>query len=144
MVFLSHGVVAAGRIHHKPKKQFGKRRLKRLREKIPLLNKVGKLLREEPTPGGRVMAMKKHVYLDGINVRRLVDISLAVERSNYMKQRARIIEGSNTRIERDGAGLLLISAELILCCAGLYHLLKGWESSKSPVNLSDIRLFIPA
>ncbi len=72
------------------------------------------------------------------------DVSLAVERSNYMKQRARIIDGSNTRIERHGAGLLLISAELILCCAGLYHLLKGWESSKSPVNLSDIRLFIPA
>jgi hypothetical protein len=72
------------------------------------------------------------------------DISLAVERSNYMKQRARIIEGSNTRIERHGAGLILISAELILGCAGLYHLLKGWRSSKSPVNLSDIRLFIPA
>jgi hypothetical protein len=72
------------------------------------------------------------------------DISLAVERSNYMKQRARIIEGSNTRIERHGAGLILISAELILGCAGLYHLLKGWGSSKSPVNLSDIRLFIPA
>jgi hypothetical protein len=61
-----------------------------------------------------------------------------------MKQRARIIDGSNTRIERHGAGLLLISAELILCCAGLYHLLNGWKSSKSPVNLSDIRLFIPA
>jgi hypothetical protein len=157
---LSHGVVAAGRIHHKPKKQLGKRRLKRLRENIPLLNKVGKLLREEPTLE-RVMAMKKHVYVDGINIRQLVedlgyliltniskagvdDVSLAVERSNYMMPRARIMDGSNTRIKRPGAGLLLISAELILCCAGLYHLLKEWKSSKSHVNLSDIRLFIPA
>ncbi|CAG0967229.1 MAG: hypothetical protein OIN86_05925 [Candidatus Methanoperedens sp.] len=162
MVFLSHGVVAAGRIHHKPEKQLGKSRLKRLRKNIPLLNKVGKLLREEPTLG-RVMAMKKHVYVEGVNVRQLVedlgylilanvckkdipidDVSLAVERSNYMKRKSRIMEGSNTRVERQGAGLLLVSAELILCCAGLYHLSKGWESSKSPINFSDIRLFIPA
>lgn len=154
--------MAAGRIHHKPKKQLGKGRLARLRKSIPLLNKVGKLLREEPALG-RVMAMKKHLYVKGINVRQLVedlgylilanvsragipvdDVSLAVERSNYMKRKARIIEGSNTRVERHGAGLILISAELILCCAGLYHLIKGWESSKSPVNLSDIRLSIPA
>jgi hypothetical protein len=162
MVFLSHGVVAAGRIHHKPEKQLGKSRLKRLRKNISLLNKVGKLLREEPTLG-RVMAMKKHVYVEEINVRQLVedlgylilanvckkdipvdDVSLAVERSNFMKRKSRIMEGSNTRVERQGAGLLLVSAELILCCAGLYHLSKGWESSKSPINLSDIRLFIPA
>ena len=162
MVFLSHGVVAAGRIHHKPEMQLGKSRLKRLRKNIPLLNKVGKLLREEPTLG-RVMAMKKHVFVEEINVRKLVedlgylilanvckkdipvdDVSLAVERSNYMKRKSRIMEGSNTRVERQGAGLLLVSAELILCCAGLYHLSTGWESSKSPINLSDIRLFIPA
>jgi hypothetical protein len=72
------------------------------------------------------------------------DVSLAVERSNYMKRKSRIMEGSNTRVERQRAGLLLVSAELILCCAGLYHLSKGWGSSKSPINLSDIRLFIPA
>jgi hypothetical protein len=63
---------------------------------------------------------------------------LAVERSNNMKRKARIMEGSNTRVERHEAGLLLISAEIILCCAGLYHLSKGWESPKSPINLSDI------
>lgn len=162
MVFLSHGVVAAGRIHHKPEKQLGKSRLIMLRESISLLNKVGKLLREEPTLG-KVMAMKKYVYVDEINVRQLVedlgylmlanvckkdipidDVSLAVERSNHMKRKARIMEGSNTRVERHEAGLLLISAELVLCCAGLYHLLKGWENSESPINLFDIRLFIPA
>jgi hypothetical protein len=61
-----------------------------------------------------------------------------------MKQRARIIDKSNTLIEKHRAGPFLISTELIQCCAGLYHLLKGWKSSKSPVDLSDIRLFIPA
>ncbi len=162
MVFLSHGVVAAGRIHHKPEKQLEKSRLIKLRESISLLNKAGKLLREEPTLG-KVMAMKKFVYVDETNVRQLVedfgylmlanvckkdipvdDVSLAVERSNHMKRKARIMEGSNTRVERHEAGLLLISAELILCCAGLYHLLKGRKDSRSPVNLFDIRLFIPA
>jgi len=38
--------ISAGRILHKPKKQLGKRRLTKLRENIPLLNEVGKLLRE--------------------------------------------------------------------------------------------------
>ncbi len=162
MVFLSHGVIAAGRIHHKPEKQLGKSRLIKLRESISLMNTVGKLVREEPTLG-KVMAMKKYVYVDETNVRQLVEdlgylmlanvcktdipvdyVSLAVERSNQMKRKARIMEGSNTRVERHEAGLLLISAELILCCAGLYHLLKGWKDSRSPVNLFDIRLFIPA
>jgi hypothetical protein len=72
MVFLSHGIVAAGRIHHKPRKQLGKKRIKRLKENITLLSKVGMLLREEPTLG-RVIAMKKHVYVDGINVCQLVE-----------------------------------------------------------------------
>jgi len=110
-------------------------KVKRLRENIPLLNKVGMLLREEPTLG-RVIAMKKHVYVDGIIVYQLVedlgylilatvskaciavdDASLAVERSNYMKQRARIIDGSNTRIERHGGrtSSYLSRAHSVLC-----------------------------
>ena len=44
----------------------------KLREGISLLNKVGKLLREEPTLG-KVMAMKKYVYVDETNVRQLVE-----------------------------------------------------------------------
>jgi hypothetical protein len=38
------------------------------------LNKIGKLLRDEPTLG-RVMASKKHIYVDGLNVRK-IDCSL--------------------------------------------------------------------
>ncbi len=36
------------------------------------INKIGKLLRDEPTLG-RVMASKKHIYVDGLNVRRIVE-----------------------------------------------------------------------
>jgi hypothetical protein len=72
MAFLSYGVIAAGRVIHKPTKPLGKRRIVKLMANIGLLNRVGKLLREEPTLG-RVMACRKHVYVEGVNVRRLVE-----------------------------------------------------------------------
>ncbi|TFH40733.1 MAG: hypothetical protein E4G94_09105 [ANME-2 cluster archaeon] len=68
----------------------------------------------------------------------------AVERSNNLKKKTRIVEGSRTRVEPDEAELLLKSAELILCIVGLYHLLKGWKGHGSPINLSDVRLIRPA
>ncbi len=136
--------------------------ISRLRNNVMLLNKVGKLLRDEPELG-RVMAMQKHVYVDKLNVRKMVDdfgylilknvskmdfpiddICNAVERSNNLKKKARIVEGSRTRVEPDEAELLLKSAELILCIVGLYHLLKGWKGHGSPINLSDVRLIRPA
>jgi hypothetical protein len=162
MVFLSFGVVAAGRIIHKPTKPLGKQKIARLRKNINLLNRIGKLLRDEPTLG-RIIASKKHVYVDGVNVRKLLedvgylilhnvgkiefpidDLSQTVEKSNYLKKKARIVEGGNTRVERHEANILLKSSEIILCISGLYHMLKGWKGHESPVNLSDIRLFIPA
>ena len=57
MVFLSYGVVAAGRLSKKPKKRLGKKAIANLKENIMVLNKVGKLLSEEPTLG-RAIAMK--------------------------------------------------------------------------------------
>jgi hypothetical protein len=133
-----------------------------LRNNIILLNKVGKLLRDEPELG-RIMAMQKHVYVEKLNVRKMVDdfgylilknvskmdfpiddICNAVERSNNMKKKARIVEGSRTRVEPDEAELLLKSEELILCIVVLYHLLKGWKGHGSPINLSDVRLIRPA
>ncbi len=162
MAFLSYGVIAAGRIIHKPTKPLGKKRITRLMANIDLLNRVGKLLREEPTLG-RIMACRKHIYVDGVNVRRLVedvgylilynvskielpigDLIQTMEKSNYLKKKARIVEGGITRAEIHEANVLLKSSELVLCVAGLYHLLKGWQGPESPVNLSDIRLFIPA
>ncbi len=109
MVFLSFDVVAAGRIIHKPTKTLGKKRIAKLRKNINLLNRIGKLLREEPTLG-RVIASRKYIY--GVNVRKLIedmaylilhnvgkiellidDLSQTVEKSNYLKRKARIMEG---------------------------------------------------
>jgi hypothetical protein len=162
MAFLSHGVIAGGRIHYEPTWNLEDSAISRLKNNIILLNKVGKLLRDEPELG-RVMAMRKHVYVDKLNVRKMVDdfgylilknvskmafpiddICNAVERSNNLKKKARIVEGSRTRVEPDEAELLLKSGELILCIVGLYHLLKGWKGHGSPINLSDVRLIKPA
>ncbi len=162
MVFLSHGVIAGGRLHHEPTRNLEEGSIWRLRENIVLLNKVGKMLKDEPELG-KVMAMRKHVYVDKLNVRKMVedfgylilknvsqivfpidDICNAVERSNNLKKKARIVEGSRTRVEPHEAELLLKSAELILCIVGLYHLLKGWNGYGSSINLSDVRLIRPA
>ncbi len=72
------------------------------------------------------------------------DLIQTMEKSNYLKKKARIVEGGITRAEIHEANVLLKSSELVLCVVGLYHLLKGWQGPESPVNLSDIRLFIPA
>jgi hypothetical protein len=134
----------------------------RLKKNIILLNKIGKLLKDEPELG-RVLAMRKYVYVDKMDVRKMVedfgylilknvskmefpidDICNAVERSNNLKKKARIVEGSRTRVEPDEAELLLKSGELILCIVGIYHLLKGWNGHGSPINLADVRLIRPA
>jgi hypothetical protein len=90
-----------------------------LRDNIFLLNKIGKLLKDEPELG-RVLAMRKLVYVDKLNIRKMVeefgylilknvsrmgfpinDLCNAVERSNNLKKKTRIIEGSRTRVEPD-------------------------------------------
>jgi hypothetical protein len=162
MVFLSHGVIAAGRFKTETTKNLDEGSILRLKKNILLLNKVGKLLKDEPELG-RVFAMKKYVYVDNIDVRKMVedlgylilknvskmdfpidDICNAVERSNNLKKKTRIVEGSRTRVEPDEAELLLKSGELILCIVGIYHLLNGWNGHGSPINLSDVRLIRPA
>jgi hypothetical protein len=162
MAFLGHGIIAGGRLHYEPNRNLGEASIKRLKQNIKLLNKVGKLLKDEPELG-RVMAMRKHIYVDNLNVRKMVedfgylilknvsqigfpidDICNAVERSNNLKKKTRIVEGTRTRVEPAEAELLLKSAELILCIVGLYHLLNGWNGYGSPINLADVRLIRPA
>jgi len=162
MAFLGHGVIAGGRLHYELKKNLGKGSIKRLKQNIELLNKVGKLLKDEPELG-RVIAMRKHIYVDDLNVRKMLedfgylilknvsqmgfpidDICNAVERSNNLKKKTRIVEGTRTRVGPAEAELLLKSAELILCIVGLYHLLNGWNGHGSPINLADVRLIRPA
>ena len=110
MVYLSHEVIAAGRFRYDLNKSLGKKKLSKLKRNIVLLNKVGKLLKTEPTLG-RVIAKRKHIYVDGLNIRKMVEdlgylilknvsrtgmpideICDAVERSNHLKKKARIIE----------------------------------------------------
>ena len=133
-----------------------------MRDNIVLLNQIGKLLKDEPELG-RVLAMRKNVYRNKLNIRKMVedfgylilknvskmgfpidDICNAVERSNNLKKKTRIVEGSRTRVEPDEAELLLKSGELILCIVGLFHLLNGWNGHGSPINLADVRLIRPA
>jgi hypothetical protein len=162
MAFLSHCVIACGRFKTKTTRNLEKGSILRLKKNIILLNKIGKLLKDEPELG-RVFAMRKYVYVDKMDVRKMVDdlgylilknvskmefpidnICNAVERSNNLKKKARIVEGSRTRVEPDEAELLLKSGELILCIVGIYHLLNGWNGHGSPINLSDVRLVRPA
>jgi len=126
------------------------------------MNKIGKLLRDEPTLG-RVMASKRYIYVDCLNVRKIVedlghlilynvrksifsvyDICESVERSNYLKRKTRILEGFKARVESHNVGLSLIAAELVISVAGLYHTLNGCSGPESPFDLSDIRIFVPA
>jgi hypothetical protein len=162
MAFLSHGVIACGRFKTKTTRNLEEGSILRLKKNIILLNKIGKLLKDEPELG-RVLAMRKYVYVENIDVRKMVEdlgflilknvsrmefpidnICNAVERSNNLKKKARIVEGSRTRVEPDEAELLLKSGELILCIVGIYHLLNGWNGHGSPINLSDVRLIRPA
>jgi len=162
MAFLSHGVIACGRFKTETTRNLEEGNILRLKRNIILLNKIGKLLKDEPELG-RVLAMRKYVYVDKVDVRKMVEdlgylilknvsmmefpidnICNAVERSNNLKKKARIVEGSRTRVEPDEAELLLKSGELILCIVGIFHLLKGWDGHGSPINLADVRLIRPA
>ncbi|MDO9098476.1 MAG: hypothetical protein Q7U60_10190 [Candidatus Methanoperedens sp.] len=162
MAFLSHGVIAGGRLHYETTLNLEDGSISRLKDNIVLLNQIGKLLKNEPELG-RVLAMRKNVYVGKLNVRKMVEefgylilknvsqkgfpidnICNAVERSNNLKKKTRIVEGSRTRVEPDEAELLLKSGELILCIVGLYHLINGWNGNGSPINLADVRLIRPA
>ena len=74
----------------------------------------------------------------------LDDLGQTVEKSNFLKRKARIVERGITRMEKNETGLLLLSCELVLSIVCLYHLLKGRTTPVSPLNFSDIRLIIPA
>jgi hypothetical protein len=62
MAFLSHGVIACGRFKTKTTRNLEEGSIIRLKKNIILLNKVGKLLKDEPELG-RVLAMRKYVYV---------------------------------------------------------------------------------
>ena len=91
MAYLSHGVIAAGRFHYQFNKNLGQKKLSKLKRNIVLLNKVGKLLKSEPTLG-RVFAMKKHIYVGGLNVHKMVEDVGYLILKKYLEQVCRLMK----------------------------------------------------
>jgi hypothetical protein len=166
MALLSYKVIAAGRITHEPK-LLSKHKIKQVKNYIHLLNKIGKMLRTDEDLG-RIIASRKHIYVDGVNVRGLIEdlgslilwnvakakldidnICQLVETSNRLKRVVRIIERGVTRAySPNNASLYLKSSEIVLCMSLLMNLstssLSGSKKPTSLVSLKGISFFIPA
>jgi hypothetical protein len=165
LAFADHKVILLGRNPNPPKKP-GKRCLSRLLKHLDLINKVGKLVRED-SEFGRIIATRQHIYVNGVNLRNLLrdlgklilwnserkgyeldPLIQLVETSNRQKRLVRIVERGVTRVNEPNVSLSLKSAELILLMSAIANVLsssgslkwKGW----SPVKMENIALFIPA
>jgi hypothetical protein len=165
LAFVAHKVILLGRNPNPPKKP-GKRCLSRLLKHLDLINKVGKLVREDGE-FGRIIATREHIYVNGVNVRSLLrdlgrlilwnseqkgyDLDALiqlVETSNRQKRLVRIVERGVTRVNEPNVNLSLKSAELILLISAIANVLSGSGSVKwkgwSPVKMENIALFVPA
>ncbi len=70
LAFADHKVILLGR-NPNPAKKPGKMCLSRLLKHLDLINKVGKLVREDGE-FGRIIATREHIYVNGVNVRSLL------------------------------------------------------------------------
>jgi len=165
LAFADHKVILLGRNPHPPPKP-GKICLSRLFKHLDLINKAGKLVREDST-FGKLFASREYVFADGVNVRNLLrdlgmlvlwnseqkgydldDLIQLVETSNRQKRVVRIVERGVTRVSEPNVSLVLKSAELILLMSAIVNILNGKQSLKwrrmSPVSMENIVLFVPA
>ncbi len=165
LAFADHKVILLGRNPNPPKKP-GKRCLSRLLKHLDLINKVGKLVRED-SEFGRIIATRQHIYVNGVNLRNMLrdlgklilwnserkgyeldPLIQLVETSNRQKRLVRIVERGVTRVNEPNVSLALKSAELILLMSAIANILSGSGSSKwkgwSPIKMENIALFIPA
>jgi hypothetical protein len=164
LAFAAFKVIAAGRIHGEPKRP-GPKCLARLLEKRELINRVGAWLRSDPSLG-RMLASRQHVYVEGVNIRRLLEdlgslvlwaqqrqgikldhLAYLIETSNRQKRVVRIMERGVTRVHEENVSLVLKSAELLLCSVAAWKLRRSPqlpEDAKSPISLVGITLFRPA
>jgi hypothetical protein len=136
-LLLGFGVIGAGRFLGRPK-PLSHYKEDRLRKNLSLLNKVGAFLRRYPDLGS-VFSARTHVYVDGVNVRQLVDdvgnlllmqvekaeiplhrILPRIEASNRMKRMVRIMERGSLRGFLPSIGVSLSSAELILAMSAVW------------------------
>jgi hypothetical protein len=165
LAFADHKVILLGRYPH-PSIKPGKICRSRLLKHLDLINKAGKLVRED-SEFGRIITSREHIFADGVDVRILLrdlgklilwndeqkgydmdDLIQMVETSNRQKRVVRIVERGVTRVTEPNVGLVLKSAELILLMSAIVNMLNGKESSKwrgmSPVSMENIALFVPA
>ena len=165
LAFADHKVILLGRDPNPPNKP-GKICLSRLLKHLALINKVGKLIREDGE-FGRIIASREHIFADGVDVRNLLrdlgklilwnceqkgydldDLIQNVETSNRQKRVVRIVERGVTRVTEPNVSLVLKSAELILLMSGIANILNSRGSLKwkgmSPISMDNIALFIPA
>ncbi len=165
LAFADHKVILLGRYPH-PSIKPGKICLSRLLKHLDLINKVGKLVRED-SEFGRIITSREHIFVNGVDVRKLLrdlgklilwndeqkgydldDLIQMVETSNRQKRVVRIVERGVTRVTEPNISLVLKSAELILLMSAIVNILNGKGSSKwrgmSPVSMENIALFVPA
>ncbi len=165
LAFANHKVILLGRYPH-PSIKPGKICLSRLFKHLDLINKAGKLVREDGE-FGRIITSREHIFANGVDVRKLLrdlgklilwnneqkgydldDLIQMVETSNRQKRVVRIVERGVTRVTEPNVSLVLKSAELILLMSAIVNILNGKGSSKwrgmSPVSMENIALFFPA
>lgn len=164
MAFASHGVINAGRMKAAPKRP-GPRCMDRLKRNVELVNKVGMLLREEPG-FGRMLASRKYIYVNGLNVRRLLEdlgsliswnlhqqgiridqLSQLIETSNRQKRVIRIVERGVTRVHERNVSLCLKASELLLVSIAVWKIYDAGRHLRvldRPISLEDVALFVPA
>lgn len=165
LAFADHKVILLGRNPNPPEKP---RKISRSRlfKHLDLINKAGKLVRED-SEFGKLIASREYAFADGVNVRNLLrdfgmlilwnseqngydldDLIQLVETSNRQKRVVRIVERGVTRVSEPNVSLVLKSAELILLMSAIVNILNSKKSSKwgvmSPVSMENIALFIPA
>ncbi len=165
LAFIDHKVILLGRNPNPPSKP-GKISLSRLLKELNLMNKVGKLIREDGEIG-KIIASREHIFANGVNIRNLLrdfgvlvlwnteqkgcnldELIQLVETSNRQKRVVRIVERGVTRVIEPNVSLVLKSAELILLMSGIANIVNSRDSIKwkgmSPISMDNIALFIPA
>jgi hypothetical protein len=165
LAFADHKVILLGRYPH-PSIKPGEICLSRLIKHLDLINKAGKLVRDD-SEFGRIITSREHIFANGVDVRNLLrdlgklilwnneqkgydldDLIQMVETSNRQKRVVRIVERGVTRVTEPNVSLVLKSAELILLMSAIVNILNNKEPSKwrgmSPVSMENIALFVPA
>jgi hypothetical protein len=136
-----------------------------IKANLELLNKVGKLLRTDGEYG-KIIASKEHSYVNGMNIRALLedsgsviltkvigvnlridDLCNSVETSHRSKRILRIIERGVTRTKDYHVGVMFKASELLMCMVYIYNIIENKGILKNigetPMNLRDIVLYAP-